>query len=92
MSTIPDLRRRAYILANKSINNLNSLNNLIFTDNAPTPIENIEEDISNISLDYIQKGIDVVNQYLPDISVKFSFVNKVSLKHKECLDAFNSSK
>lgn len=92
MSTIPDLRRRAYILANKSINNLNSLNNLIFTDNAPTPIENIEEDISNISLDYIQKGIDVVNQYLPDISVKFSFVNKISLKHQECLDAFNSSK
>lgn len=90
MSTIPDLRRRAYILANNSINDLNSLNGLIFTENTPTPIQNVEEDTSNISLDYIQKGIDIANQYLPDIYVKFSFVNQISLKHQECLDAFNS--
>ena len=87
--TITDLRKRAYILANNSINDLNFLNSLIYMDNSPTPIPNIEEDTTNISLNYIQKGIDIANQYAQEITDKYNFMIQISNKHKECLKSAN---
>lgn len=85
--TIADLRKRAYILANNSINDLNFLNSVIYPYNTPTPIPNIEEDTTNISLDYIQKGINIANQYTPELTDKYNFMIQIFNKHNECLNA-----
>ncbi|MES2613877.1 MAG: hypothetical protein V4591_00515 [Bdellovibrionota bacterium] len=87
--TIVDLRHRAWSLANKSIDALNSLNEVIFesSPNKPAKIENKPEDLSNISLQYIQDGIDIFNRQLSEINQKKDYLVSIQNKNKECLDA-----
>jgi hypothetical protein len=87
--TIVDLRHRASSLANRSIDALNSLNEVIYDglSNKPEKINNILEDTSNISLQYIQYGIDVFNSYIQEINNKNEYLSLLTNKNKECMDA-----
>ena len=61
MSTIPDLRKRAWSLANSSINLINSLNEIIYegSEKKPPTVDIKPEDTSSISLQYIHRIISV---------------------------------
>jgi hypothetical protein len=88
-ATIADLRHRAWNLANRSIDTLNNLNEVIFdgSSNKPEKIENRAEDLSNINLQYIQDGIDIFNRQLAEINQKKDYLVSIQDKNKECLDA-----
>ena len=66
--SIENLRHRAWILANLSIDTLNKLNDIIYenSESKPVKIENNPEDLTNISLQYIQNGIEIfiINNYI----------------------------
>lgn len=87
VATIADLRKRAWSLTNKSIDALNDLNACIYehTLNIPVKIENITEDINNISLEYIQDGLDFYNNYIPEINNKMTYLISIQNKHQECV-------
>ena len=89
MSTIPDLRKRAWSIANSSINLLNNLNDIIFEDSSkkPAKIEFKPEDTSVISLQYIQDGIDIYNVNKNEISQKTSYLQSLIDKNQECKSA-----
>ena len=89
MSTIPDLRKRAWSIANSSINLLNNLNAIIFEDSAnkPSTIDIKPEDTSIISLQYIQDGIDIYNVYNNEISQKTTYLQSLIDKNQECKSA-----
>lgn len=91
MTSIPELRRRAWMSANKSIDTLNSLNEIIFdgSPNKPLKIENKPENKNKISLKYIQEGIDVFNCYLNEIRQKKDYLVAIKKKHQECVSALS---
>ncbi len=86
--TIADLRHRAWILANKAIDTVNNINEVIYEGltNKPARIENKPEDTTNIKLQYIQDGIDVYNSYLSEIGIKNDYFLMLQNKNKECMD------
>jgi hypothetical protein len=87
--TIPALRRRAWFQANRAIDALNELNAIIFegSEKMPPKIEKIAEDMDNISLDYIQKAIDIFNSYSDEIKNKTEYLLSLQSKNNECMDA-----
>ena len=89
MTTIPDLRRRSWFQANRSIDALNDLNAIIFegSANLPPKIEKIPEDMDNISLDYVQKAIDIFNTYSDEIKKKTEYLVSLQSKSNECMNA-----
>jgi hypothetical protein len=86
--TIPNLRKRAYILANNSIDAINSLNDVIYegSPNKPGKLENKPEDLNNISLKYIQDGIDIYNIHIEEIKQKKDYLVSLQNKSQECMD------
>ena len=84
-----DLRRRSWLMANNAINLINSLNEVIFEESAnkPPKIENRPEDATNVSLQYIQDGIDLYNTYKDDISKKTAYLQSLIDKNQECMTA-----
>ena len=89
--TIADLRHRAWGLANTSIDVLNGLNDVIYEDspNKPMRINNKPEDMTNISFQYIQDGMDIFNSRLFEIRQKRDYLISIQKKHQECLKALS---
>ena len=91
MATIPDLRKRVWTVVNQCIDSVNNLNSVIYEDsiNMPDQIEKKPEDSSNISLQYIQDGIDLYNSYKNEIEKKVTYLQSILDKNKECMVAVN---
>ena len=85
------LRYRAWILANKAIDTVNGLNDVIYegASNKPARIDNKPEDQTNINLQYIQDGINVCNNYATDITAKKNYLISIRDKNSECMAALS---
>jgi hypothetical protein len=88
-TSISNLRYRAWQLANKAIDTINNLNDIIYegSPNKPPKIPNKTEDTSNINLQYIQDGIDLFKSYLYEINHKKNYLNSLHGKNNECKNA-----
>ncbi len=91
MTTISELRKRVWHLANKSIDALNNLNEIIFKGASasvkPQKIDNESEDLKNINLQYIEDGINTFHKYISEVNLKSDYLSYLQNKHQECLDA-----
>ena len=87
--TISNLRYRAWQLANKAIDTINNLNDVIFENspNKPPRVGNKQEDTNNINLQYIQDGVDLFNSYLYEINHKRNYLISLHEKNNECKNA-----
>ncbi len=84
--TIPDLRIRIISILNDSINILNRLNDIIFEDieGKPNFIPVIEEELNNISLEYLINKINLCRSFMNEIKEKKSYIYTIRTKNNEC--------
>lgn len=89
--SIADLRHRSWSLANTSIDILNLLNDVIYENspNKPVKINNKPEDMTNISLQYIQDGMEIFSSHLFEIKSKRDYLISIQNKHQECKTALS---
>ncbi len=86
--SISELKNRVYLRANELILTINSLKDIIYenSSNKPKYTDEIVVNKKDISLLYIQKGIDYCNLLNTEIKEKIDYLLMIKNKNEECLE------
>lgn len=95
MASLPELRHRAWIIANNTIEYINKTNEIFYSglNNKPAPLEKIEkEEVNNITFIYIQELVNKAKNILTfeTLSEIANLVDYVQKKHKETLQKYKN--
>ena len=88
-SNIPVLRHRAWNLSNNAINNINTINAVLYKNMTyrPDVLEAFEnENINDVSIQYLGYLVSKANEYLKILKETYKVFDYINLKHNECLE------
>jgi hypothetical protein len=94
-ASIPNLRHRAWNLANDAVNYINKINDIIYQDmlSKPKILKEIDDEKQNdVSFSYVQELIDKAKVNLANLKTRAEFIDYIYKKHKETSDKFNNIK